>query len=53
MRINSSSSKVYDNYKNLPIVKAIEEIQKGGLYEEKKNAKKSFAEIIQENCKFN
>lgn len=53
MNVFSSSLKKYDDYRELPIIKAIEEITKGGFYEEKENFKKSFAEIIQENSKQN
>lgn len=53
MKVCSSCLKKYDNYRELPIIKAIDEITKGGLYEEKENVKKSFCEIVQENSKQN
>lgn len=53
MKVYSSSIKKYEDYKELPIIKAIEEITKGGFYEEKENEQKSFKQIIFKNSKTN
>lgn len=53
VKVYSSSIKNYVDWYNLPIIKAIEEITKGGLYEEKENEPKSFKQIILKNSKTN
>lgn len=53
VKIYSSSVKNYVDWIDLPIIKAIYEITKGGLYEEKENEPKSFKQIILKNCKTN
>lgn len=53
VKIYSSSIKNYEDWNNLPIIKAINEITKGGLYEEKENKQKSFKQIILKNSKTN
>ena len=49
MKIYSSSSKKYDDYENLPIIKAIKKITKGGVYETTENEQKSFKQSFQKN----
>lgn len=53
MKIYSSSVKNYVDWNDLPIIKAIKEITKGGLYEEKENEPKSFKQIVFKNSKTN
>lgn len=53
MKVYSSSVKNYVDYMQMPIIKAIEEITKGGLYEEKENEQESVKQIILENSKTN
>lgn len=53
VKVYSSSVKNYEDWRNLPIIKAIEEITKGGLYEKKEDEPKSFEQIILKNSKTN
>lgn len=53
MKIYSSSVKKYVDYSNLPIIKAINEITKGGFYEEKENESQSFKQALLKNSKSN
>lgn len=53
VKIYSSSIKNYDNWNNLPIIKAIKEITKGGLHEEKENEQESFKQTLFKNSKTN
>ena len=53
MKVYSSSIKNYYDYKQMPIIKAIQEIIKGGLYEEKENEQKSFKQTLLKNSKTN
>lgn len=52
IKICSSVVKNYFDY-NLPIIKAIDEISKGGFYEEKENEPKGFEQIILKDSKTN
>lgn len=51
VKIYCSSVKNYVDWYNLPIINAIKEITKGGLYEEKENEPESFKQIILKNSK--
>lgn len=53
VKIYNSSNKDYYDLIDLPIIKAINEITKGGFYEEKENEPKSFKQIILKNSKTN
>lgn len=53
VKIYNSSIKKYEDFENLPIIKAIQETIKGGLYEEKKNEQESFKQTLLKNSKAN